>query len=448
MNGTESTSSPLVLRQPRRQPAVVSRIRDIALPGNLNDMVAEARRGGREAYFWANPTRDFSIAAFGSAWRSTAEGPGRFGAILDATDRLDQDLAVDSDCDWLAAPLLLAGFSFAADIRPGETWSGFEPARVVLPEVCIVRRGARCALIYNSADGAETAAPPVIPTPTARPRSTPPIIGRDLSPDPDSWAAAVAQTVGEIRAGALSKLVLARSCHLRAASSFDLGTTLHSLAAREHGCTIFSFPGSDADFVGATPETLVSLQRGIVRTWALAGTAPRSADGDCDRRLIDTLAHSAKDRREHDWVVRGIAESLAPLVRSVTANPTPEIVALRSALHLRTALRARATASCHVLDLVEALHPSPAVGGYPNALARAALARRESMERGWYAAPVGWLTLAGDGEFAVGLRSAVVRGTGAVIFAGAGIVADSDPRAELLETDLKLRPMLSALAGE
>lgn len=448
MNATDYSTSPLALRRPLRHPALISHIRRIEAPGDLIAMVAAARRGGAAAHYWQSASRDFAIAAFGETWHATATGPGRFAAVLDAIDRLGDDISVTSECDWLTSPILFAGFSFAADPQPDATWAGFPPARVVLPQTCIVRQGCRSALLFNAhADGERPSHPPNLPCPTSPPRSAPTVVGRDMMPAPDAWAAAVAQTIGDIRAGELAKLVLARSCRLRAAGAFDLATTLHDLDTREHACTVFSFPGGAADFVGATPETLVSLQRGIVRTWALAGTAPRGTDGERDRHLSDALAHSGKDRREHDWVVRGIAESLAPLVRSIAVDGLPEVVALRSALHLRTALRARATASCHVLDLVEALHPSPAVGGYPAAAATAALARREVIERGWYAAPVGWLNLAGDGEFAVGLRSAVVRGSTAVLFAGAGIVADSDPRAELLETELKLRPMLAALGA-
>jgi len=457
MNHTDLTAASPAVRGDQSDLAILSHIREIPSPGDLIEFVATARRDGVPAFFWESPARDFAVAATGCAWQATASGRDRFTATAAAVKRLRAIVAVNSDSDWIRSPLLTAGFAFADDIADGETWRGFEPARIALPTTCIVRRGNRVALIRNVAIRADTRIAELARSLTAGqlPRWTrtgdPPapshIVSRDAQPDPDAWMAAVAKTVGEIRRGDLAKLVLARSVELRAATRFDLAGVMRNLSARETGCTVFGVSGGDADFVGATPETLATLEGGEMRTTALAGTTPRGATAARDQQLRTALARSGKDRTEHDLVVLGIRDALGPLVASLETDGPPEVVALRRVQHLRTSLRGRVTPPCGILDLVAALHPSPAVGGYPRQGAIARIAQRESFDRGWYAGPVGWLNLDGEGEFVVGLRSGVVRGRDAWVFAGAGIVGDSDPRAELLETDLKLRPMLAALTG-
>jgi len=437
--------------------AILSHIRDIAPPGDLIEFVAAARSDGEPAFYWESPSREFAVAATGSAWQASASGRARFATAAAAVKRLRAIVAVNSDSDWIRSPILTAGFAFADDIADGDAWRGFEPARVALPSTCVVRRGDRAALIRNVAIRADTriaelarslaAGQPPRWIGAGKSAVPPPILARHAHPDPAAWMSAVADTVDEIRRGHLAKLVLARSCHLRGTAEFDLARVLRHLSAHETGCTVFAISGGDADFVGATPETLATLDAGEMRTTALAGTTPRGATADRDYQLRRALARSGKDRAEHDLVVRGIRDALGPIVASLDADGPPDVVALQRVQHLRTSLRGRVKPPCGILDLIAALHPSPAVGGYPRQGAIARIARRESFERGWYAGPVGWMNLDGDGEFAVGLRSGVVRGRDAWVFAGAGIVGDSDPRAELMETDLKLRPMLAALTG-
>jgi isochorismate synthase len=204
----------------------------------------------------------------------------------------------------------------------------------------------------------------------------------------------------------------------------------------------------DATFLGASPELLVGVSHRVVRAQGLAGSAPRGASAEADEELGRALLHSAKDRIEHEIVVRALREGLAPLTDDVRAPNQPGLLRLPNIQHLATEVRASARAGTDVLALVERLHPTPAVCGWPTADARRVIAEHERFDRGWYAGPVGWVDAAGDGEFAVALRSALVRGARAWLFAGAGIMGDSQPGDELAEIGLKFRPLTGALTGD
>ncbi len=204
-------------------------------------------------------------------------------------------------------------------------------------------------------------------------------------------------------------------------------------------CAIFCLRlGPDALFLGASPERLVRVDRGRVTTAAIAGSATRDASPN---EMLD----SPKERYEHQLVVGEIARALAPHVISIQHAPRPEVLRLANVQHLITPFEAVALPGQHVLDLVNALHPTPAVGGMPRLAAREFLEHHEPLERGYYAAPLGWCDDSGDGDFWVGIRSALLRGRKLWAYAGAGIVAGSQPTAELAETELKLDAILEVL---
>jgi isochorismate synthase len=205
-------------------------------------------------------------------------------------------------------------------------------------------------------------------------------------------------------------------------------------------------------FLGASPERLVRLHGGLLATSCLAGSIGRGADADADQALGARLLSSAKDLTEHAVVSEMLAESLAPICESLEVAPQPGLLRLSNVQHLYTpihgtlALRPDGTRPC-ILDLVARLHPTPAVGGYPRSEALALIRRLEQLDRGWYAGPVGWLDHYGEGEFAVAIRSALLRAGEANLFAGCGIVGNSDPESEYRESCLKLKAMLGALTA-
>ena len=265
-------------------------------------------------------------------------------------------------------------------------------------------------------------------------------------PSPDGYADAVAIAVARISTGVLRKVVLARTIEVEAGRRLDPRLLAHRLRAVNPDAYTFAFPTDRGPLVGASPELLVSRIGREVRSNPLAGSAPRSGDPEEDRANADGLAASAKNREEHALVVDAVAQTLRPVCESLAWDPAPVLLETPNVWHLSTRFRGilRDPAPT-VLDLVAALHPTPAVGGTPTGAALSAIGELEPFDRGYYAGPVGWVDGDGDGEWAIALRCALLEGSCATLFAGAGIVADSEPAAEVDETARKFRAFLDAL---
>ncbi len=260
---------------------------------------------------------------------------------------------------------------------------------------------------------------------------------------PERWRDEVVATVRDrIRAGELDKAVLARELVLRTDSPIPPELVLARLAESFPAAILFAVDG----FLGATPELLVARHGDIVRAHPLAGTAPRATDPSADGRQAAGLLASTKDRWEHRITIDWLLDGLLPFCSYVDAEPEPTIVSLANVHHLGTRVEGRLSSPpVSALELVEALHPTPAVGGAPQSVALEVIAELEGAERGRYAGPVGWVDAEGNGAFAVGIRSAVMDEAEVRLFAGVGVVGDSDPVAELAETRAKFRAMLGAL---
>jgi isochorismate synthase len=264
----------------------------------------------------------------------------------------------------------------------------------------------------------------------------------------EDWLDAVRSLTDSIAEGEAEKVVLARRLDIRAEHPFVVEVVIERLRERYPGCTIFAVRRGDACFLGATPETLVRLDGETVRTDCLAGSARRGASEEEDDALGQALLADDKERREHAIVARALTEALSSVCAEVRAAETPGLRRMANVQHLHTPIEATAADGVHILDLVERLHPTPATGGLPRDRALCLIREHESFSRGWYAGPLGWLDADGNGEFAVALRSALVRGNEASLFAGCGIVRGSDPEREYQESKIKLEAMLWALGAK
>lgn len=264
----------------------------------------------------------------------------------------------------------------------------------------------------------------------------------ELERSADAWRDGVVREARDhLRATAMEKVVLARLLSLRANADFPISRIIVDLAERFPTAHLFAIDG----FIGASPELLVSRAGRVVRAHPLAGTAVRLDDADADARCRDALLASTKDRTEHRITIDWLLAELLPFCSYVDAEPEPSIMTLANVHHLGTLVEGVLSApAASVLELVAAVHPTPAVGGDPQADALRLIDRLEGFDRARYAGPAGWVDAAGNGEFAVSVRTAQVRGSAAHIAAGVGVVEQSDPEAELLETQAKFTAMLGS----
>jgi menaquinone-specific isochorismate synthase len=258
--------------------------------------------------------------------------------------------------------------------------------------------------------------------------------------DRKAWSHQVEAIRSRIREGQFDKVVAARHCVVELENGARSLDVLKRLEERFAGCTRFALWRGEAAFLGATPELLISRRGARVLSEALAGSTAR---GEAARMM-----ESAKERAEHQLVVNAILRGLEPFCSSLHSDSEPSVRELPNLLHMQTAIEGRLREPTHVLSLVRALHPTPAVGGVPTGRAIRWIVDHEALERGWYSAPVGWADAEGDGEFVVALRSGLLRDGKAWVYAGAGIMADSDPDAEYAETELKMLALLGALHGD
>ena len=363
---------------------------------------------------------------WGEAARLETSGPTRFS---DAVKWWSETVARAEVEDGVGEPgtglVCFGAFAFADE--PGDSV-------LVVPQVVVGRRGDRTWLTTVSVE-----APDLRPAPAPRPPVG--LTFSDGARNGEEWMSVVAEAVSRIASGDLEKVVLARDLIASTDEPLDVRWPLRRLAAQYEMCWTFHVDG----LFGATPEMLVRRERGLVTSRVLAGTIRRTGDDERDLALAATLARSSKDLEEHEYAVRSVADALEPHCSSMNVPEAPFVLHLPNVMHLATDVNGVVHDVATSLQLAESLHPSAAGGGTPTPAATRLIAEIEGMPRDRYAGPVGWMDASGDGEWGIALRSAAVTDGGVRLFAGCGIVASSDPEAELAESQAKFVPVRDAL---
>jgi menaquinone-specific isochorismate synthase len=386
--------------------------------------------------------RGEGIVGWGRAASRTASGPGRMAELEAWWSGLVGTAVVRDEVDRPGTgPVAFGSVSYAADSPSGAT--------LVVPEVVV---GMRDGVAWLTTVGVEPApAVPAVPgTPTIarqpRPAAPVDVAFADGALSPAEWAGAVAEAVARITAGRLDKVVLARDLDVTTGEPLDVRWLLHRLAEQYRTTWVFAVDG----LVGATPELLVRREKGLVTSRVLAGTIRRTGDDEHDLALAASLARSSKDLEEHEYAVRSVADALAPHCSSMNVPEVPFVLHLSNVMHLATDVAGVLVDSASSLTLAASLHPSAAVCGTPTSVADAVITELEHMDRERYAGPVGWIDATGDGEWGIALRCGAVSAQDASrirLFAGCGIVAGSDPEAEVAESSAKFVPMRDALTA-
>jgi isochorismate synthase len=357
-----------------------------------------------------------------------------------------------------AGPAFTGGLAFAPDGGREPQWASLPPASLTLPELALVRTGGRTFVtiaVATSADAERALArlagrldslDGAVSLPMIDPHRTGDVRVRSVAA-PSAYEEAVARACERIALGKFEKVVLSREVVVEAPAAHDPAALFGALRELFPSCFCFCCGTPEAAFIGASPELLVRRSGAGAATVALAGSTRRSADPAVDDHLGEQLLHSEKDRAEQQVVVRRIERLLRGRSVWIEAEREPRLVKVANIQHLATPIHAQLADPLSAVELAGILHPTPAVGGEPRGAALEAIAELEGLDRGWYAGPVGWMDAAEDGEFCVALRSGLLRDRFAHLYAGGGIVAGSDPSAELAETEIKLDALLPLLAG-
>lgn len=430
---------------------------------------------GTSQMYWAAPRDGCALAGIGAAVTLGGTGARRFAEIGHAwQELLAESVLQDAAYSRVEGPMLMGGFSFDPDGPHAERWRGFTAASFSVPRLLVACRPNECWLTLNALvheDESDAAIDELValrdralaaggtgfqpPSPLA---SDGPVMSgarptarrgvRRAETEAARWRETVRDAIHAIEAGRLEKVVLAREVRVSLPPDFDVIASLRHLEVEHPNTFVYATWRDGTAFLGASPERLVRLRDRELTTSVLAGSMPRGRTPAEDVAQASELLASRKNREEHAIVRRELAAALAPVCAEVIADAEPTLVSLPNVHHLHTAVRARLGAAGSVFDVLERLHPTPAVGGAPRDEALAFIREREEIDRGWYAAPIGWAG-ARAAEFAVALRCALVRRepAEASLFAGCGIVAGSDPAAEYDESQVKLEAAREALAA-
>ncbi len=393
-------------------------------------------------------TQSLEVGGLGIADEAVWNAPVAFDDVL---RRLHDTLNVSSN-----GLRYYGGFRFAGAGAPDSDWSLFGVSRFVVPrfELRTGPAGSQLSFHFKAAEMASGLMAEWVErlgamTFDAREWEDiiPPPLSRADAPDRAGWERNVLTALDDFETGALEKIVLARKATFGFGGHLDPITLMHRLKSATPECFHFCYmPTSELAFVGASPERLYRREGRQVETEAVAGTRMRASEPAEDERLGRLLLQSEKDQREHAFVREGIRETLQPLCETFAMDESPSLLKLARGQHLYTAVQGRLREGVGDADILAALHPTPALGGSPTAKALERITALEPFDRGWYAAPVGWVSR-DAAEFAVAIRSGLVQPERLSLFSGAGIVRGSTPDNEWEEIELKIRDFIKVLTG-
>ena len=413
-----------------------------------------------ERLFWHSPSENLTIAGIGKAGKLQVQaGPERYNNIEKEWNTLLANSIIHKKVEVPATgPILFGGFSFDKENSESLLWDQFGDHLFYIPRYMMTQIGRDTYITVNLLctpdenfsdllsimdEGERLLSGMAMPKEMKGSRG----IKEITEKGPEQWKRTVQRAVDTMKESCIDKIVLARELRVQFEDSILPDPVLERLLKEQPTSYVFSFEsGSDA-FVGASPERLVKKEKNKVFSTCLAGSIGRGNTPEEDEKLGNSLLHDPKNLIEHQYVVGMIREAVESVCRSVSIPSRPVLMKTRHIQHLYTPVTGEMDEVTSIFHLVEKLHPTPALGGLPRREALEWIHDNENMERGFYAAPIGWTDADGNGEFAVGIRSALLQGNEASLFAGCGIVEDSCPEDEYEETWIKFKPMLQALGG-
>ncbi|MDR4889342.1 isochorismate synthase [Fredinandcohnia sp. QZ13] len=437
------------------RPVLISQVKEMKNIDPLLFFSAGKRTPFETRSFWSNPTNDTIIVGLGEAYTiSDNESTERFDAIEKQWKRLVQhSIIIDDFAPYSTGPILMGGFSFDPLKKRTELWDNFDDAKFVLPVFMLSYYKGNTYLTTNiiceptgtSFGGSDLEQLEVLLEESYTFQKNNSFTKEEVQPQ--EWMDSVRNATKKVQNGEVEKVVLAREIKLHFDDPIEADAVLARLKEEQPMSYLFAIEYKNSCFIGASPERLIKKKGEEFLTTCLAGSIRRGKTSSEDKQLENELLHDPKNLHEHDVVVQMIKNAMKESCTSISSPRQPGILKMRDIQHLYTPVKGIAKDDVSLLTVVNRLHPTPALGGQPKQMAFEIIRDLEILDRGWYGSPVGWFDINDNGEFAVAIRSGLLNGNNASLFAGCGIVGDSQPESEYTETMIKFRPMLSALGG-
>lgn len=421
---------------------------------NLIHIFEQAKTLEKNRVFWSNQMDDFYLVGIGETVEIKTD-ESRYQTTKELWTKYLKDALIHNPYKLPGTGLVaLGGLSFDPKKEQTKLWENYHASQFVIPEFIFTRIKDDTYLTvthniketddYSELINSINKTVEQLLTPIAKLPRLASILSRE-EVEPKQWIDSVDKAIKELNKGRADKIVLARELKLKLNKKAELATILSRLIETQTNSYVFAFEKKDDCFIGASPERLVKLSGSNLLSTCLAGTAPRGETEEIDAKIKTDLFNDAKNRDEHDHVVQFIHDNIKEYCSEINIPSEPVIYPLKNLHHLYTPVTAKLKEGVHVFDVIEKLHPTPALGGAPQEDSLHFIRDNEVLDRGWYGAPIGWLDSNQNSEFAVAIRSGLIRDKEASLFAGCGVMKDSDSALEYEETNIKFLPMLSVL---
>ncbi|WP_138420290.1 isochorismate synthase [Aquibacillus sediminis] len=440
----------------KQSPQLLS-ITDKIEPTDPYHFFEQAKQIGENRLFWSSTTEGFYLVGAGETFAIKANQRNRYEQTEKQWQQMLANAVIYNPYQSPGTgPIAIGGFSFDPEKEKTTLWNNFDDSQFRVPTYLLTITENTYYLTLNIMVRPEDHAQQIeymiekdkqLLFHTTGSTYETPVISNKQEIGATDWKQVVDQATEAIMQNQVSKVVLAREMRVTFEKTVNITAILANLMRTQTRSYIFAIENNSDCFLGATPERLVRVDGEQLLSTCLAGTAPRGNSVAEDNQIGQQLLHDEKNRSEHQFVVEMIRDAIASYCDNIVIPNKPVLYPLKNLQHLYTPVKAKLKKTHTIFDIVKELHPTPALGGFPRQASLTFIRDYEQLDRGWYGAPIGWLDANQSGEFAVAIRSALVKETEASLFAGCGIVKDSDPEEEYQETTMKFTPMLSVLGG-
>lgn len=457
MNDSKGIMVQTIIKESDSPTILVSEVKKLEKKIDILEFFSNYSSYKGKRFFWKDPSEKNMLVGIGICEGiEYSLGENSYSFVEKKWRQLLDNAIVFNEYNEIGiGPVLLGGFSFDPLKEKTQVWDGFSEAHFYVPQFMLSEINGSQFITTNimiQSDKKDDAKEELKKHSIRYQRveafsTTLPLIEKITEIDQETWKDKVNKVINELN-GDLKKVVLARATQVHFSNDVETEFVLKNLIQQQSNGYIFALEAKNKCFIGASPERLVKKEGPTVFSTCLAGSIARGKNKEEDDTFAQALLSDSKNREEHNYVVKMIKNAMEEVCSTVEMPSNPKILKMRDIQHLYTPVSGKVKETESLISFIRLLHPTPALGGFPREEALKVIREVEGLDRGMYGAPIGWLDYQGNGEFAVSIRSGLIDGNAATIIAGCGIVADSDPESEYVETAIKFKPMLTALGGK